>query len=385
MIQATTLQTSVLTTPSDIEAVAEDWTRLQWHPRTVLSNYLSVNALRPKAVGLIAITCSMGNRIEAVLAGWLEETTHPILNIGFKWILAPQVRKIIFEYGCIMGSFTPEMASSIFEALKSELKAGKADIVQLRGVPVSNKLVKLLNCDPLSINSGMNDTYSHWMIDVANNHSEVMKKIHKLHRRSRTPEKLGYSNLRITQYSTPDEVTLFCDIADDISRHSVKNAIGYPFRRSAEAITLYRKWADNNIFYGYTLSIDDTPTAYLLAYIYNGTLYFNQSSYRFSYKRACPGIYLLVKVLEELIETGNISKIDFDPGNHVFKQRLGTECSVESDFHLYSFRPYSLLMYCAHKSVKIMQSFRRHVIPSFNIQQFIRDRSLQSFRKNNHF
>jgi hypothetical protein len=80
---------------------------------------------------------------------------------------------------------------------------------------------------------------------------------------------------------------------------------------------------------GYLLLGDNRPIAYVFGYLVNGCFQSEQTGYDPEFAHASPGIFIQLRVIEDLINTGTADLLDYGAGGAGYKQELGNRLYEE--------------------------------------------------------
>jgi CelD/BcsL family acetyltransferase involved in cellulose biosynthesis len=142
-------------------------------------------------------------------------------------------------------------------------------------------------------------------------------------------------DVRVEVVREPDETLV--DRLDGIARTTYQRRLGAGFSRdraTALQTALAHGWARVYLLYD-----GDTAVAFWWCGVHGDTIRTNTTGYLASYAQHRPGIYLLMRVIEDAIDDPALALLDFGPGRSDYKQRFANDGYEERNLLLFASRP----------------------------------------------
>jgi hypothetical protein len=156
----------------------------------------------------------------------------------------------------------------------------------------------------------------------------------------------------------PDEAIV--ERIDAIARTTYQRRLGAGFSRERGAVlltALAHGWARV-----YLLWDGDTPVAFWWCGVHGETIRTNTTGYLASYAQHRPGIYLLMRVIEDAIADPALAVLDFGPGRSEYKQRFSNDGYEERNLLLFAPRARPVLARTLNDAVRGSTAVARAVL-----------------------
>lgn len=178
---------------------------------------------------------------------------------------------------------------------------------------------------------------------------------HELERKNRKIEKEGVAELRCLD--KPDDLDELFRIIDDVENDSWKFKTGTAIISSESEQSFYKSvfklYSSISAVKAYVLYHKNTPVAYVLGVVFDGTYYALKTSFKEGVSNLSPGMVLFFRVLEKLNSVGtSISKIELLGGDARWKSELCTDAGSYCTYALYPVRPLSLIYIAGYKYLR---------------------------------
>ncbi|MES1246184.1 MAG: GNAT family N-acetyltransferase [Actinomycetota bacterium] len=165
-------------------------------------------------------------------------------------------------------------------------------------------------------------------------------------------------DVRVEIVSEPDPSVV--ERLDEIARTTYQRRLGAGFSRDRSAVlltALAHGWARV-----YLLWDGDTPVAFWWCGLHDTTIRTNTTGYLASYAQHRPGIYLLMRVIEDAIADPALEVLDFGPGRSGYKQRFANDGYDERNLLLFAPRPRARLAHGLNDAVRVATTGARFVL-----------------------
>ncbi|HZQ82818.1 MAG TPA: GNAT family N-acetyltransferase, partial [Gaiellaceae bacterium] len=127
-----------------------------------------------------------------------------------------------------------------------------------------------------------------------------------------------------------DDEQLVGDL-ERVARVTYQRALGAGFADTLEQRALARLGLERGWIRAYVLYRGASPVAYWQCATYRGTLFLLRTGFDAGYARQRPGIYLLMRVLEDAIADPSLSVVDFGPGDAPYKRHFSNDSHLERE------------------------------------------------------
>jgi len=155
-----------------------------------------------------------------------------------------------------------------------------------------------------------------------------------LRRLIKTVSVMDKDTVNVTCYTEPEQtdelITILSEVSGKTYQHHLLN-LG--IENNPVQIKKLRAAAAGGYLRAYVLWVNKVPVAFNIGYHHGHVFYGHDMGYDPEYSRLQPGIYLLTKVIADLL-SNDIYCLDFLSGDSVFKQRLSNTSRKERHYYL---------------------------------------------------
>jgi len=156
-------------------------------------------------------------------------------------------------------------------------------------------------------------------------------------KRSRKLEQ-DFSGCEIELFATPETVDRLMQDAETIAKTSYQRGLGVGFAQTPIIQARLDYEARIGWLRAYVLYLNKQPAAFWIGSFRNRTFLSDYLAFDPTYAQYGPGLYLMVKVMEELHDdTPSAAKcIDFGIGDAIYKERLSNRNWLESPVYIFA-------------------------------------------------
>jgi len=340
------LTTRVISSVSEVEEIRDIWSGWRQHPNSDMEFYLNTLRARPDFLRPHVILVNRGGCPEAMLVGRLE-LRRVEANLGYAKLLNKKRRTLTFLYGGLLGTLSPEGSKALVRDVMNSLSQGEADLAYFNNLKADSLLygaaIKLpgrLSRDyypslqlhrSMTVPGSMEEFYRRLSAKVQKNLKWQAKKL--------IQEYSG--NVSVRCFREAGDLERMIQDVEGIASKTYQRGLGVGFVDNPEMRRRLSLEAEKNWLRGYVLYAQNVPVAFWIGTLYLGTLHSEYMGYDPSLGKYSPGMFLIVKVIEEFCnhngKRDQLSKIDFGPGDAQYKEVLG---DLEwNDASLYIFSP----------------------------------------------
>jgi hypothetical protein len=355
-----------------IESIRSVWEEMQCRepfpvPNADINRYIaSVKAIGDEALPhVILIKC--GGNPAAMVIGRIE-SRRLNLRLGYKTLFGSTLRCLSVVYGGIIGQPSSELCAVIMDEFMNVLRRREADVVFLNHLRTDSPIYKLYKTKA-SFWSRNHSILAepHWQTNITDTMQEFYGNVpgsrkRRWRRNIRQLEKISPSEIKVVCYRHLSDIDYLSDVACQIEKETYKKNLGSGFINCPSNRVLLEQAARDDWLRAYVLYVGDQPCAFQFDVQYKGTQFTEYGSFDPKWSRGSPGIVLLIKVLEELCQERNVSKMDFGFGDALYKRKFGTDHWLDESVYIYAPRLQPILIKTVMSMNLVISLLRRSVI-----------------------
>jgi len=298
----------ILRRRDEVEAHADDWRRIAWASELGELPYFLAEPGDPLAV----------LEPPAALVGKVDERRLES-RVGYLRAYAPRLR--ILRVTNVVGE-----ASALARAALQEV-----DVVAVPALPVASPEYRALA--PLA--SGRHGSWTRRRLVLPESFDAFLG---GLSRKSRSGVRYDAKRLeeafsaRVEIVREPSDAAI--DAIDAVARTTYQRRLGAGFsleRADVLRLALAHGWARIFLLYD-----GETPAAFWWCGVHGDTMRLNTTGYLQQYGPQRPGIYLLMRVIEDAIADPALRVLDFGPGRSAYKQHFSNDGYEERSLLLFA-------------------------------------------------
>lgn len=312
------------------------WDRVGWEqPEAELDVFLTLVTRRPEVLHPYVVAVEQDGEPAAMAVARVETATLTA-KIGYRAVYEPVVRSVATIYGgvsCRDGT----AAGPLLESLAAPLRAREADLLSLRGLRVGSDVHRaaLDLAGPLRRGHFTSPT-QHWQLALPSSLDEFLAG--RSHERRRTIRRytrrldatLG-AELSVEVLAAPGDLERIFRDVEHVAAKTYQRALGTGFddtpeRRARIETCLAKGW-----FRAWLLYRSGVPVAFWYGVASRDVFVAIGTGYDPAYEEHRVGIYLLMRMIEDLIADPAISTLDFGPGDTALKRQFSTHGWAEQD------------------------------------------------------
>lgn len=147
-----------------------------------------------------------------------------------------------------------------------------------------------------------------------------------------------FSDCAFARLTKPDEVGCLIGDAEAVAKKSYQRGLGTGFSETPIIRARLEFEARMGWLRAYILYLDKRPAAFWIGSLRNGIFLSDYLAFDPAHARYAPGLYLIMKVIEDLCEDSNagVQRIDFGIGDAIYKERLGNSEWLESSVYIFA-------------------------------------------------
>jgi len=259
------------------------------------------------------------------------------LSVGYRTVLRPQLRAIVVTFGGLVGTAGADDERALIGELRRPLDTGEADMLLLRKIDVAGTLRDVV-ADGASWarRSHAQPETRHWAAAVPRTADEFLAgrsadTRSKLRRKHRQLERKYGDGLRLRRFQHPAEMAEMCRDMEAVASRTYQWGLGASYSGSPLELGLIELGMRRGWFRAWMLYLQDRPVAFWLGNKYAGNFSMSQTGFDPDYTRQSVGRYTLFRALEDLCAAGDVTWLDFGPGDADYKAAFAVPQRTESD------------------------------------------------------
>jgi CelD/BcsL family acetyltransferase involved in cellulose biosynthesis len=310
------------------------------HPHADPDFVLAVVAARDEALRPHALLLQDAGAPVGLVVMRLEEIRLPA-NFGYRTLYNPRVRALTLVPG---GAVVADdvAADAAARALLGSLEAGEADVAIFPSLRHDSPLFDAMTRSVSTLRHGrFAEVRTHRRLRLPESYEAFLaarsKKVRSGVRydAKRLEERLG-DRLRIVRLDSPDDLdAIFRDVVR-IADLTYQRGLGASFADTPERRRLTKLMLENGWFRAWVLYDGETPIAFWQGSVYRGVYHSGSTGYDPAYARDRVGIWLLMRVIEELCAEPGVDVFDFGFGDADYKRHFSDESWEESDLTVFA-------------------------------------------------
>lgn len=350
------LEPVVARSVEDALALRDAWESLPiGSPHADLDFYLAVLDERDEALGPHAVLLLDEGLPTALVAMRLEEIPL-VTTFGYREVYRPRVRALTLVPGGVVApdpSAERELARSLLESLGKQ----EADVLVFPSLRHGSELFATVYAGVGAFRrSHFAEIRTHRRLTLPAGFEEFFasrtKKVRSGVRydRKRLEQRLG-SRLRLERLDAPGDLDrIFRDLVR-VAELTYQSGLGAGFadtpeRRRLTELSLERGW-----FRAWVLYDEQTPIAFWQGNVYRRVYHSGTTGYDPAYRKDRVGIYLLMRVIEDLCGEPDVDIFDFGFGDAEYKRHFSDEAWEETDLIVFGPTPRALLINATRTAV----------------------------------
>jgi CelD/BcsL family acetyltransferase involved in cellulose biosynthesis len=320
-------QVRALTSVSELEEVRTVWTSWSCHPNADIDLYLllmehDAAILRPHVMVLYR-----DGKPDAMLVGRILDGAIDC-KVGYKTVYKLRARLLNVIYQGLLGNGSPENCQAFATEIIKSLKRGDADAAVLRDVRVGSPLYAAARqASSFLCREYFTAPHAHRLMTVPANAGEFWLRLSPKGRNTqrRQAKRLiqdHSGSVRIRCFREPGELLGIIEDVEHVAAKTYQRALGVGFSDGIQTRQYLAQQAGNAKHRIYVLYVADTACAFWVGTVYGHTFHSTSLGYDPAYSKYSPGMFLIMRVIEELCDSqgrDGIDAIDFGVGEAQYK------------------------------------------------------------------
>ncbi len=326
----------------ELASVREDWLRLRSDRIAADPDYFQAamrfdeRILRPHVVVL-----ERDGEVVAMLVGRIEHLEFGV-RIGYRKLYTPWVHSVTIVEDGILGDVDGETFRELLTTLRDSLPGEGADVAIFRYLPLDSEFHRIASSElPFLARQRGTDSDVRWELALPGTLDEVLAQLSSstrqtVKRYARRLEKDYGERVSIRVFTEPAELDEYFRDVEPISTKTYQHALGVAFRDTPKDRERTRVSMEHGWYRGYVLYIDGEPRAFQHGELYRGRFRLGRPGYDPELAHLRLGTYLLLRLLEDLVDTPGATFVDYGIGDADYKRRFGTHSWREGNVIVYA-------------------------------------------------
>jgi hypothetical protein len=328
------LRVEVARTLDEVERLRPAWDEVGWRREEAAYPYFTTRlATRPDVIGPYAAVVFDGEQPVGGLAGRLELRKLDT-KLGYRTVYAPTVRYLQIVDGGLV-ALNPEVLATLREAAAAALASGEATAVGTPPLELgSPELAAFESLGGILERQPLIAPWTRRLLQLPAAFDEFLSsRSHKtrkgVRQNARRLETAFGRRLSVEVIRGPDQADELVDRLDTAARATYQRGLGAGFSATNEQRALARVGLEHGWLAGYLLLLEGAPAAYWFCSRYGGKLLLRTGGFDNAYAEHRPGIYLLMRVIEDACADPEVGVLDYGPGDAAYKQQFSNESREE--------------------------------------------------------
>jgi CelD/BcsL family acetyltransferase involved in cellulose biosynthesis len=177
--------------------------------------------------------------------------------------------------------------------------------------------------------------------------------------------------LAVRCFRETQELELMFHDVEEIAGKTYQRGLGVGFIDNDENRIRLNLEADKGWLRMYVLYVGAKPCAYWWGTVYKNTFHSCALGFDPAFRRYSPGVYLLMKALENLCSDG-VRQLDFGLGDARYKKQFGTDCWEEATVNVFAFTIKGLALQLSLRVCSILDGVGRRMIQKTGITDWLK-------------
>jgi hypothetical protein len=331
----------VARTKEEIEVIRPVWESFQWHPNGDIDFFLNLLEYRKEIRNPHVILLFENESPVSMIVGRVEDTNLKI-NFGYKELWRPSVRSISISYGGILGNTSAKYSELLLSKLIQSLHCKEVDVVMMGNLKIESEMYNLSkNISPIFCRDFIKYPRNHRIKSLTQNGNgfkNILSRVakNKYNNCSNRLNKEYKNRYEMKCYQNVSELEPIMNDSEAVARKTYHRALGTGFFNDEETRKRFDLALRKNWLRVYILYIDGFPVAFWNGMLYKKVFYSGDTGYNPEFRSIAVGTFLLMRMMEDLSNTGEATTLDFGFGDAEYKRHLSDECWAESFVYIFA-------------------------------------------------
>jgi hypothetical protein len=263
-------------------------------------------------------------------------------RLGYRTIHASPARTIEVLQGGWLGDCSRPCVEFLCDHLYARLRRGGVDAIHLRHVPDGSELLRVFASRPQWPWRDRHPSRStNWQLRVPASFEQWQRAQTKREREDtkrydkRIRQQFGDA-VRVERLTRPEDVDRAAALLEGIARKTYQRGMGAGYRDTPQERARWRAAAAARALDVRLLWFGGQPVAFCIGFRLQATLWLEHLGYDPAYRRFRPGMFLLLRLIEDVARDGDVQTIDFGVGDADYKRRLCDQSQTNASVYLFA-------------------------------------------------
>jgi hypothetical protein len=343
-VSCATGEIKTLRTVAEIDQVREFWASCAVHRDADPDLYLLSLETGPDLAQPYLLVLYRSGAPSAILLGRIEQKGFDAGAFFSAWM--PRLPTLTIVHGGWIGNIGAPESRLFVRAIIDALRGGTARSAVLERVDVASPLYRTAKTMPGFFHSdhhGFRETI--WAVDLPHGANPFLSTVsanerYNQRRRERRLMRDFSGAVRIDCVQAASQIDRLMRDAETVASRSYLRGLGRGFVHTRALHRRLTMEAEKGLLRGHVLYLAERPCAFWIGAFRGRTFYSDMLAYDGDYAKYAPGVYLVMKVIEEVARTAGAEEagvlIDFGPGDQEYKRRLGNRVWQEETVHIFA-------------------------------------------------
>lgn len=363
----------------ELEEIRAFWEKMQWFPNADIDFYLTLASLNPGFVRPHVILLSQGGQPVALLIGRIQDAPLDF-KIGYKSLQKRRVRSLEVIYGGTLGDLSYSNSIALIEELMQSLRRAEADVVFLKMFRCDSPIYQVAKQRPSFL---CRDHYPspspHWTMTMPKSFDEFYGQLSKSTKKTnrlitnRMKKSFG-DDWSIRCFRKTDEIELAMRDTETVAAKTYQRGMQAGFPNTSLTRKQWSFAADREWLLAYVLYIKEAPCAFWNGYIYKNIFIPTATGYDPVYRYYDPGMFLFLRMVEDLCLNNGIKLIDFGFGEAEYKRNYCDQKWEEASIYIFAPTFSGVTLNFLRSSTALLSRLAKALLERFNILQNVKRR-----------
>jgi len=318
----------ILEAVTEFEELWDTWSAWSVHPAADPDFFSIPLRHRPGVVRPHVMVVYRGGRPDCMLVGWLDQGLVAF-KVGSVDLFRSGARILRFVDGGFLGNQSRANSQFLMREIIGSLQKHEAQAVEFSQLEADSPFYDLATREPnVFCREHFAPLQTHRYLTLPAGFDEFICGLSKKSRKQfRSHVRMLLrdfpSRVRFQSIRRERDVEDFTRVADEISQKTYSRALGVGFVDNLETRETLRAAARKASLRACLLSVDDQPVAFAMGILSNKTFYGTSTGYDPRFKKYCPGLQTMMRLIEELFEPcGSVVRVDAGSGDVPYKRGL---------------------------------------------------------------
>jgi hypothetical protein len=320
-------QTEVVRTVQAVEVLRDAWKAMPSRIDADFDYFLQfAKVYKSFVLRLHVIVLRKGTQIVAILPGRLERRSLKV-RVGYKELTLPTVNQLTVV-GQLLGEQGEEAAAEAMKSIQTSLRRKEADVVLFHQADSEESLYRnVAGAGSILTRDYFEESEENWRSRIPGEYEGFLKSRsgntrHNIRRYSKRLLQAFPGKVQHKVLGDVSDIEVICRDCETIAAKSYHRGLGVGFFDDQATRQLFALAAAQGWLRSYILYIEGRPSAFWNGFLYRSTFVPRDTAYDAGISELRPGLYLLLRLVEDLCANGSACELDFGTGSAQYKRDM---------------------------------------------------------------